>query len=763
MGLSYYGRAGTEPRLVASNDQAIGAPSASTAACLESCTEEAGHQESKLSRDGGLAHRRATSVGAKLVGNEGNSQIRWMEANRQQHNGAKSEVPATAGAPHSQGAKHSSGLSFYSYGPPGTPHSDFVRIVSSTLPYSARPQRPGRTIQDWIVGCETMNEVLSLVDMYGTEFDCINTATTMHRIARCHRDAGHCGLFQDPRWGRVLHHVDRNMGAFHTRHLSGTLWSLATLQHKGAQLERIVRGVQTQLKEFTSVDLALTAWSLATLKMEPEGLYEEISKLSIARIAEFQPQALANICWATATLRKENDALVRNAALIVAKHIDAGLDFKPHEYSTIVWSMVLSQAREEFLFHRVAACTIRRVSEFGPQELTNTVWAFAALGIKTPGLFEAIAEQCCSKISHFNTQNITNLAWSYTHLGLDSPKLFSEVAHAAQARILDMNVQDLAQMALSLVVTRGHDHSESRVFATRELTLSLVQQVTLAMVDKLGTAKLTHPDDAWIAHDLVLVWLNEADAVRVLSDKWSLLDRFVGTLFDRVSNFLRYTPLLRYAQPCGAVVQTVHMEEYQRDFRALDLRSLGIKHTAKLLHDFGFMDNDANFIKAAREQLERDHAGLLLAEPGAGSQNWCLFRFQVSVATGGGMVKAEELEGIRVRSCGGDPVAVGLLDPPFEAHLVAVKLSNDRLNHRKRDAEFRALAHTAGVLRALLPNADTLMAERIWWGKHVRGWLQIYATEVPCLSCLGAMVQFSKRFPNVELKVSYPRCGRNNS
>merc|ERR1712032_1182060 len=76
--------------------------------------------------------------------------------------------------------------------------------------------------------------------------------------------------------------------------------------------------------------------------------------------------------------------------------------------------------------------------------------------------------------------------------------------------------------------------------------------------------------------------------------------------------------------------------------------------------------------------------------------------------------------------------------------------------HRKRDAEFRALAHTAGVLRALLPNADELMVERIWWGKHVRGRLQIYVTEVPCLSCLGAMVQFSKRFPNVELKVSYP-------
>merc|ERR1711870_207928 len=89
---------------------------------------------------------------------------------------------------------------------------------------------------------------------------------------------------------------------------------------------------------------------------------------------------------------------------------------------------------------------------------------------------------------------------------------------------------------------------------------------------------------------------------------------------------------------------------------------------------------------------------------------------------------------------------------------IAVKLSNDRLNHRKRDAEFRAMAHVAGVLRSLLPDADALMQERVWWGKNVWGKLQIYVTEVPCLSCLGAMAQFSKRFPRVSLRVSYPGC-----
>jgi len=651
---------------------------------------------------------------------------------------------------------HSSGLSFYSYGPPGTPHSDFVRIVSSNLPYNARPQRPNKTIQDWLVGCGSVDQVLAVVAAHGNEFDCINTATAMHRIAKWQREAPQPGLFVDERWRMALRHVDRNLPSFGTRHLSGTVWAFATVGHRGVELDSVIGRVQEQLREFTCIDLALTAWSIATLKVEPPGLYDEISRLSVPLIAEFQPQALTNICWATATLRKENDVLIRNAAVVASRHMDAGLDFKPHEYANLVWAMVITQAREQCLFQRVSECVVRRVGEFGPQELTNTVWAFAALGVKTDQLFEVVGEECRRKLADFNTQNITNLAWAYTHLELTSPELLADVAHVALHRVDEMNVQDLAQLALSLLFIRGHSRKENVVLGTQDLTKSLVKEVSLAMVQKLRRSNLTYPDDAWIVHDLVLVWMDEDEAALSIGAEWAVLDGYVSGLFDQVMDFFLYTPLLRYAQPCGAVVQSTHVQEYERAFRALDLRSLGIKYTTKVLSRFGLVGQDNEFVRFAEAKLDEDHAGLLRTDPGAGSQNWCLFRFKVTATIDGMCVKSEELTGLRVRSCGGDPAALELLDPPFEAHFTAVKLSNDRLNHRKRDAEFRALAHVAGVLRALLPDADALMAERIWWGKSVQGWLQIYVTEVPCLSCLGAMVQFTKRFPRVELRVSYP-------
>ncbi|CAK9002358.1 unnamed protein product [Durusdinium trenchii] len=494
----------------------------------------------------------------------------------------------------------------------------------------------------------------------------------------------------------------------------GPASGLGARRARNPHLHKVMQEVEKRLPEFTCVDLALTAWSIATMKWEPPGLYDRISKLSLACIAEFQPQALANIMWATATLKKENDALIRHAAFTAAKLLDAGQDFRPHEYSTMVWSMVITQAREECLFSRVSGHVLRRVSEFGPQELTNTAWAFASLGIRTEGLFEALGKECHSKLRQFNTQNLTNVAWAYSHLAVGSEELLSDVARIAHARIHEMNVQDLAQLALTLVFTRrsGLDESSasaesvSGVLGTRELTVALVVEVTKAMVLKIQRGGLTTPDDAWIVHDLVMVWMEESEAEKLLGDAWRALDAYMDRLYHQVMDFLRTTPLLARALACGSVVQSAHVPIYEQSFRDLDLRSLGIKYTGLLLEELGLMDRSMDGLtETARERLAEERQQMLRQDPGAGSQNWCLFRFHLHSE----LREAQELEGIRVRSCGGDPLALELLDPPREAHLVAVKLSNDRLNHRRRDAEFRAIAHLAGVLRSLIPDADRLM------------------------------------------------------
>ncbi|CAE7478329.1 DEGP2 [Symbiodinium sp. CCMP2592] len=93
------------------------------------------------------------------------------EANGQALQGSRSEPPAA------KRSVHSANQSFYAYGPPGTPHSDFVRIVSSKLPYHVRPDKPSRTLNDWLAATTSVPEVLNLIGTYGAEFDGTNTAS----------------------------------------------------------------------------------------------------------------------------------------------------------------------------------------------------------------------------------------------------------------------------------------------------------------------------------------------------------------------------------------------------------------------------------------------------------------------------------------------------------------------------------------------------------------------------------------------------------
>ncbi|CAE7947738.1 unnamed protein product, partial [Symbiodinium sp. KB8] len=71
------------------------------------------------------------------------------------------------------------------------------------------------------------------------------------------------------------------------------------------------------------------------------------------------------------------------------------------------------------------------------------------------------------------------------------------------------------------------------------------------------------PDDAWIVHDLVLVWLEEKAASELLGDSWHMLDAYMAGLHDQVLDFLRNTPLLARALACGSVVQSAHVPIYE--------------------------------------------------------------------------------------------------------------------------------------------------------------------------------------------------------
>eukprot|EP00913_Durusdinium_trenchii_P006602 g6201.t1 len=452
----------------------------------------------------------------------------------------------------------------------------------------------------------------------------------------------------------------------------GPASGLGARRARNPHLHKVMQEVEKRLPEFTCVDLALTAWPLRPHQQAFPGLYCRIPATSLSKHHVGHSH-----------LEERERGLA----------VGLAVDFRPHEYSTMVWSMVITQAREECLFSRVSGHVLRRVSEFGPQERCEVEVGRSSPTPPGPSPLWASAPRAFRSLGK-RVQNLTNVAWAYSHLAVGSEELLSDVARIAHARIHEMNVQDLAQLALTLVFTRrsGLDSSDRPC-------RKWVGGGKKASLPEMRVQHGWTPDDAWIVHDLVMVWMEESEAEKLLGDAWRALDAYMDRLYHQVMDFLRTTPLLARVQ-------------------RLALLSLGIKYTGLLLEELGLMDRSMDGLtETARERLAEERQQMLRQErgdPGAGSQNWCLFRFHLHSE----LREAQELEGIRVRSCGGDPLALELLDPPREdgAHLVAVKLSNDRLNHRRRDAEFRAIAHLAGVLRSLIPDADRLMQERVVWG-----------------------------------------------
>lgn len=80
-----------------------------------------------------------------------------------------------------------------------------------------------------------------------------------------------------------------------------------------------------------------------------------------------------------------------------------------------------------------------------------------------------------------------------------------------------------------------------------------------------------------------------------------------------------------------------------------------------------------------------------------------------------------------------------------EERLVSVPLAHDRSGH----AEFRALSE---LLASVQAKGAALAG---WHGAAAEGWVRLYVTHHPCLSCVGAICQFRAALPRVAVSVAY--------
>ncbi|CAK9045675.1 Putative membrane protein [Durusdinium trenchii] len=593
-------------------------------------------------------------------------------------------------------------------------------------------------------------------------------------------------------------------------------WSFATLSadaRRVPELQRLVASVDTSLRNdgssfWTPGDLSRIAWSWAKLVQKDEAFFRRCSCLVIARLPEYTPSQLAQTIWAFATAAPQDACSHFFPKAAAAMTGDDGRHetavalqgYTPQHLAMAVWSFAAVLYRPEELLKQIGD-VVPKLTQLNPQDISTTAWAFTTLLAKDRTIYDALASTSIRTIHEFNNQDLSNTVWAFASAGEHNEDLL-EAAAAETCRRDDFHGQHLAMVAWAFITLR-HRHDKLLHFIGRitngprglgTWSNAKLLAFTFAGLPRLGDALLGTPawtlgamqrlldqfhsrlqagtgdvdsDDAWVVHDAILPWLQLPGGSELRSTPgWQALSGMLWAQQRSLHGFLSTAEEFQSILSSEKPKETPTIRRYQESLQSFRVRGLGCEHSWRLLSDIGV--RRAEWTEDLGGTAARSCALKQVNSDGRGErQNWCFFRAYVKTK---GLVAHEPgrwLNSTVVKYC------------EDCAGLVHVKLHHDRVDHRAWDAEFRAMARTAAAARTLLHAegdahaqeiAQNLLAngarpdglsESVPCGASrdaealVEGYLALFMTEVPCLSCMCAMAQFRKRFSSVSLQVSW--------
>ena len=239
------------------------------------------------------------------------------------------------------------------------------------------------------------------------------------------------------------------------------------------------------------------------------------------------------------------------------------------------------------------------------------------------------------------------------------------------------------------------------------------------------------------------------DAVQ--GPQWSLLVAWAGEKYESVQKFIAASSDMPLGlRKLSDFDRALAVQDYRDHMASFSLVGLGFTYTSKLLREMGVVllegaqrEDWRNQSQAAAARIsgtgnESDVAKNAEAREGLKvCRTVCVYRYSLRALTG--------------QNCGVEPTAVtsGPASEAFELGLFAAVLRHPRGG----DSEFQALQACA---RACLQDlgCNPIGAPPLD-GSAVEGELWLHVSEVPCLSCVGAMAQFRKMFPDIKIHIAF--------
>jgi len=387
-----------------------------------------------------------------------------------------------------------------------------------------------------------------------------------------------------------------------------------------------------------------------------------------------------------------------------------------------------------------------------PPELTNLAWAlsqcYRSWGGKHPSLkgstqlneiLTEIARLSQDSLHRFTHKELSSFVWSMAWAEYKNSRFWGEVAENVVERLREAKNEDKGK-AFGWIFRCG---------ALRPHVLKYAL-VLVSLVDAMGDMKKTpatdvaliisaidHLDDAQIreAGDYLI-----PTACNLIEKTNAYIKPSEVVLFlDFLSRYGRRNKLLlKKGHDLNTTVQTLFREhifsdrplnekEYERDLLGLKVVHLGENITRLLLQSFQCKTPDEEFISTATFRL-REH----LHKQATVTQKFICCYLHASLTSPTDRLSVCEIKDIFTFS------------ENNEGNLNLLKTV--RLKHA-RDGHCEVVA-----LEAILAS---ILSYPCW--QDTEGTVQLYINYAPCLSCIGAIIQFIKMLPRVHVKVEYYR------
>ncbi|GFR45114.1 hypothetical protein Agub_g6492, partial [Astrephomene gubernaculifera] len=365
------------------------------------------------------------------------------------------------------------------------PPSQQPQLLHSQQPQQPQNQRRGSLprgvnpagnssiqLNKHIMACRTTEELLTLVQQRGSQFDYFNISTALARVPKLAATSagggGGGGASQQPSSGsnnpqqlmsqqhqqpqphQQLHQVAAGIAS--SAAAAASLPSDLHVDAAGrALLEGLAQLMLAQIDSFDARGLANSAWAFGKLKYVPSGgLPAVIAQAALKRMHEFSPQNLSNLIWSFVYMHHADEELLAAASQFVRARVG---EFKPQELANIVWAFASlgHRNRDEEMLNAVAEQAKRIAPLFKEQELSNVLWALGKMNLRgRPDVFEALMAETRAKLPAFLPQGISNVAWALASVGHVDVSFLDRVVAQCGQQLGGFDVQALANMVWAM-------------------------------------------------------------------------------------------------------------------------------------------------------------------------------------------------------------------------------------------------------------------------------------------------------------------------